>query len=114
MDKENMKTIDLHTGKFVLGNENRYVNSISGNFMKDYVCDNIDFNLSDVEWILIDKYFGEYWNNIVGIGGYFYWDEVTDFIYQNIINQKQLISQERIKFIVELMLAKIEKDGGFL
>jgi len=114
MDKEKMKRIDLHTKKVVPADEIRYTYSISGNLMKDYVCENIDFNLSDVEWKLIDKYFGEYWNNIIGIGGYFYWDEVTVFIHDNIMEEKQLISQERIKFVVELMLTKIEKDGGFL
>lgn len=109
-----MKRIDIHTKKELKDDEIRYSNSISPKVMKIYVFNNIDFFLSDYQWSLIDEAFSDYWNNKIGIGGYFYWDEITDYVFNNIVEKQQLISRERIEFIIEMMLSKIEKDGGFL
>ena len=74
----------------------------------------IEFELVDSQWKIIDEYFGEYWNNKIGIGGYFYWDEVVDYVYEGLINENMLISKARVEEIVNLMLTKIENDGGFM
>jgi len=109
-----MKRIDIHTRKEINDEEMRSSESISPDEMKDYVYSQIDFMLSELQWTLIDEFFSDYWNNIIGIGGYFYHDEVSAYIFNKIIERKQLISKERITFIVELMLSKIEEDGGFI
>lgn len=108
-----MKTIDIYTRKIDSTVQTENVGSTTNNIMKDYVYENIDFKLSEEVWILIHKYFIEYWDEIIGVGGYFCWDDVTQYIYNKIIDQKYLITQEKVNFIVELMLTKIEKDIGF-
>ncbi len=109
-----MKTIDIYTWKIDSSVQTENVGSTTNNIMKDYVYENIDFKLSEEVWILIRMYFIEYWDEFIGVGGYFYWDEISQYVYNKIIDQKYLITHEKVNFIVELMLTKIEKDGGFL
>lgn len=109
-----MKRIDIHTKKKINDDETRYSNTISAEEMKVFIFNQINFSLSEEQWALINVSFGDYWNNKVGIGGYFYWDEVSAYIYSKIIEDRQLISKNNIEIIVNLMLSKIEKDGGFM
>ena len=107
-----MKRIDLHTKDILQDGELRYNNSISSESMKEYIFNKIDFNISEYQWNIIEEHFADYWNNKIGIGGYFYHDEIVSSVYEKVIDKKQLISRERIEFIVESMLTKIEKDEG--
>ena len=109
-----MKSIDIHTKKELHNKEESYSKPISEELMKDHIFNTIDFPLSDDQWKLINDNFSEYWNNKIGIGGYFYWDEVFLYIYNQIQKSKHLIARERVYYIVELILSKIEKDGGFM
>ena len=109
-----MKKIDIHTRQKLDDNENKYNKQISSESMRNYILDSIEFSMSNDQWELINKHFSEYWNHKVGIGGYFYWDEVSSYVYKQLRQDKQVISQNRVDFIVELILSKIEKDGGFM
>lgn len=108
-----MKIIDIHTGKDST-NTDRYKTEIQSQLVKEYVLINIDFPLTDEYWIAIDKSFAEIWNNKLGIGGYFYWDEISKQIYSDLHNQKILIEFERLDRIVNFILTYIENTGGFL
>lgn len=108
-----MKMIDIHTGRET-EDENRYKRSIEGDQVYAYVLDQIDFPLPESHWRVIDHAFAEMWNNKVGIGGYFYWDEFTEYVYQETLKAKLLITHERIDLIVNLILTYIENSGGFL
>ena len=104
---------DIHTRKETKDNS-RYQNEIQSNLVKEYVLQNINFPLTDKYWATIDKSFAEIWNNKLGIGGYFYWDEFSTQIYSELQNQKMLIEYERLDKIVNLMLTYIENNEGFL
>jgi hypothetical protein len=108
-----MKIIDIHTKKETK-DFNRYENPINGNLVKDYILQHIDFPISHKYLDAIDKSFSEIWNNKIGIGGYFYLDEISKQIFSELQNQKMLIEFERIDKVVNLILTYIENDGGFL
>lgn len=114
MDDNGVRMYDIHTKKEIQDDDEKYDNSISPERMKIFVFNEIDFVLTDHQWYLIDGCFADYWNNKIGVGGYFYWDEVTNYIYSKFMEGKELIPYERVKLVVELMLGKIEKDGGFM
>ncbi len=108
-----MKIIDIHTKKETDGNSS-HKEEIKNNLVKDYVFQNIDFQLTDEYWDSIDESFAEIWNNKLGRGGYFYWDEISDQIFSILQNQKKLMEYSRVDKIVTLILTYIENDGGFL
>lgn len=107
------KMVDIHT-KIEVSNNDRYKNAIDNDLVKEYVLQNIDFPLTDEFWIAIDNAFADIWNNKLGIGGYFYWDEITNQIFSELQKKKMLIEFERIDKITNLILTYIENNGGFL
>ncbi len=108
-----MKIIDIHTKKEI-DNVNRYTDKIQSPLVKEYVLQSIDFQITHEYWLAIDKSFSEMWNNKVGIGGRFYWDEFSTQIFADLKNQKILIEYGRLDRIVNLILTYIENNGGFL
>lgn len=107
------KLIDIHTKKKIEDNSH-YQQSISPSLVKKYIYENIDFELPENQWIDIDSSFSDIWNNKLGIGKEFYWDEISKKVFIQIRNKKILIEFERIDKIVTLMLTFIEENGGFL
>ena len=108
-----IKTFDIHTQK-ELSEDVMESNPIASFQVKEYVYNNIDFELSDKYWNLIDDTFAEIWNNKIGRGGYFYWDEITGEIFSKFQHQKLLISFEQVNQIVELILTYFEDNDGML
>ena len=104
---------DIHTKEEVT-NSDRYKNSINNGLVKEYVLQNIDFQLTDEFWDIIDSAFADIWNNKLGIGGFFYWEEITNEIFSKLQKKKMLIEFERIDKITNLILTYIENTGGFL
>ncbi len=109
-----MKRIDIHTKKSLNDDEERYNNPINENAVEIYVRNNINFKLTDDYWSLINNSFSHYWNNILGIGGYIINEEIVEYIYKKIVDNKIIFGKEKVEKIVNLMLDKIEADGGFL
>ncbi len=109
----NSKIIDIHTQTEVV-NPNRYTNTIDNALVKRYVFQNINFPLNDTYWELIDISFYDIWNNKIGIGGEFYWDEISKWIFEKFQKRKILIEYERIDKIARLILTYIKTNGGFL
>lgn len=105
--------IDIHTKKKTEDNS-RYQKSINSEAVKDYVFQNIDFELPEDYWLEIDSSFADVWNNKLGIGKDFYWDEISTQVFNQIQSKKIFIEFQRIDRIVNLMLTFIEKNGGFL
>ena len=50
----------------------------------------------------------------LGRGGYFYWDELTTWIFDALRQKKILIEFERVDKVVNLILKYIDENGGFL
>ena len=108
-----MKKINIHTKKEVSDNTlpKEFVTDFS---TKVYVMKNIDFPLSESYWTIISDTFRKIWNDKIGIGGEFYWDEIVSEVYSEFQNRKILISFDRVEKVVNLMLTHIEEVGGFL
>jgi len=109
----NKKIINIHTRKEVT-NTDKDKKHIDPTLVKKYVFENINFHLTEEYWTLIDNTFSEIWNDKIGIGGYFDWDDISGQIYSNLKNQKILIEFEKIIQIVNLILTYIENTGGFM
>ena len=108
------KKIDIFRKDVIKDGEKRFSNPINAQIVQDYVTANIDFSLTEQQWLLIHEYFGECWNDKIGVGGEFYWDEISNYVYEKLVAGNQLIAEERVKVIVDLMLTKIQLDGGFM
>ena len=114
MRNDEVKRIDIHTKDQLKDNEERYSKPIDPNVIKEYVYENIEFEFPDSYWLIVNDTFEIYWNNILGIGGQFSWDEVGEYVFNEFQQRKILIEEYKIKTIVNLMLTKIENDNGFL
>ncbi|MBX2964580.1 MAG: hypothetical protein KF845_00440 [Cyclobacteriaceae bacterium] len=106
-----MKIIDIHTKKKPKRSPQKRIDEVA---VKNYVFQHIDFELTNEYWDEIDSEFAEIWNNKIGVGGYFYWDEISKDIYNALQEKKMLISYDRVDCIVNLMLTYIEDTGGFM
>lgn len=107
------KIINIHTRKEVT-NTDIVKKHIDPTLVKKYVFENINFHLTEEYWALIENAFSEIWNDKIGIGGYFDWDDISGQIYSNLKNQKILIEFEKLIQIVNLILTYIENTGGFM
>ena len=107
-----MKVIDLHTKKETDSSfQGKHIDNTA---VKSYVLKKIDFPLTDEQWASIDSAFAEIWNNKLGRGAEFYWDEIPPQVFEALKQQKVLISFDRVVIVVDLILTFIEKTGGFL
>jgi hypothetical protein len=107
------KMIDIHSKK-ELSNLPGSENDIKNSLVKDYVFSNISFPLTDRYWSVIDESFATIWNNKIGLGGYFYWDEIAKHVFEELKKEKMLMSYDRVEIITNLMLTYIEDTGGFM
>lgn len=104
------KLIDIHTQGKTKGIERKPINP---ELVKKYVFENLE-NLPEIQWNLIESEFSDIWNNKLGRGGYFYWDELTTWIFDALRQKKILIEFERVDKVVNLILKYIDENGGFL
>jgi hypothetical protein len=108
-----VKMIDIHTKKNITDNSH-YSRSIDSDLVKKYVFDNLDFILPENYWLEIDSSFSNVWNNAIGVGGYFYFDEISSQVFEQMQIKKIFIEYPRVDKIVNLMLTYIEDNGGFM
>ena len=109
-----MKRFYIHTGEQLNEGEEKNRSKISSNDMQQYIYEQIDFNLPLEHWDKLERSFADIWNNRLGIGGSFYWNSIAQQVYQDILKARILLTEQKVTFIVNLMLSKIEQDGGFL
>jgi hypothetical protein len=82
--------------------------------VKAFVQERLSYFLPEYIWEEINLAFGEKWNERLGYGGWFYGDEISDFVYTRIVSVRILMSYEQVEEIVHHMLTYIERNGGFL
>src|SRR5690554_6394619 len=104
------KLIDIHTQGKKKGIERKPINP---ELVKKYVFENLE-NLPEIQWNLIESEFSDIWNNKLGRGGYFYWDELTTWIFDALRQKKILIEFVRLDKCVIIILKYIVENGGFL
>ena len=106
--------IDLFRNKEIPEGENPYERKINSLEAYDYIKSHIEFNLEMNTWICIDKIFSEIWNDKIGLGGSFYWDEIEEKVLFEFKKQKILFPDNYVKTIVSLMLEYIKQIGDIL
>lgn len=82
--------------------------------IKQAVYNRIDFPLPESTWNAIDDAFGDYWNNVLGIGGDIYFDQFFDSINDRLKEKHILLLPDNLSQILTIMFDFIEMIGGFL
>ena len=88
--------------------------SIDPSKIKQAVYNRIDFPLPKSTWNAIDEAFGDYWNDVLGIGGDIYFDQFFDFINDRLKEKHILLLPDNLTHILTIMFDFIEMIGGFL
>ena len=89
-------------------------NKIDPRQVKKAVYARIDFPLPESTWEAIDDAFGDCWNNVIGIGGDIYFDQIFDFINDRLKKRHILLLPDNLARVLTIMLDHIEMVGGFL
>lgn len=106
--------IDIFRNKEIPEGENPYERDIDSIKVYNYIKSQIELNLPLEIWRIIDKIFSEIWNSKIGIGGYFYWDEIENDVLFEFKKLRIMIPDNDIKMIVHTILEYIEQNGGFI
>lgn len=88
--------------------------SIDPSKIKQAVYNRIDFPLPESTWNAIDEAFGDYWNNVLGMGGDIYFDQFFDFISDRLKEKHILLLPDNLGQVLTIMFDFIEMIGGFL
>ena len=88
--------------------------SIDPSKIKQAVYNRIDFPLPESTWNAIDEAFGDYWNNVLGIGGDIYFNQFFDFIRDRLKEKHILLLPDNLGQVLTIMFDFIEMIGGFL
>lgn len=88
--------------------------SIDPGKVKKAVYARIDFPLPESTWEAIDHAFGDCWNNVIGIGGDIYFDQIFDFVNGHLKKRHILLLPDNLARVLTIMLDHIEMIGGFL
>jgi hypothetical protein len=107
-----MPVIDLHSGKEIK-EDSSPVRAINAELVKDFVYEHVEFELPGIHWLEINDAFAEVWNNKIGLGNQFYWDDIVEQVFEQIQNKMLLIEYERVDRIITLILTYIEEHSGF-
>lgn len=87
---------------------------INHELVKAFVQERLSYFLPEYFWKEINLAFAQKWNEHLRYGGWFYWDEITDFVYERIVSLRIHMIYEQVQDIVDHMLNHIERSGGFL
>jgi len=104
--------IDLFRNKEIPEGENPYENVINSLEVYKYVLSHIEFKFKKQTWIYIDDIFSEIWNSKIGLGGFFYWEDVEEEVLLEFKKHRILILDNDVKTVVHLILEYIEQIGG--
>lgn len=106
--------IDLIRNKQIPDGENPFEKKINSNEVYDYVLANLEFELTETNWIYIDTIFSEIWNSKIGLGGDIYLDEIEDEVLLELKKQRILLPDSYVKTVVHLILDYIDQAGGII
>lgn len=86
--------------------------AFSEEMLHKIVLNQIDFDLSDDLWYVINDAFGNYWNNEVGLGNYFDNESMFYSVKKWINKRNFMISDEHLFKIVETITSFILSIPG--
>ncbi len=106
------KIIEFGTPKHSLENAHLREDAFTEEVIHSVVLSEIDFELPDKIWHEIDEGFGHFWNEEVGFGNDFYFDEACQSIYNHLKSVNMLYSYEKLEIIMDIFFNFIEKIPG--
>lgn len=87
---------------------------IDPNEVREYVFNSLGCNLEASDWSAIDRAFEDVWNNQLGYGAWFYYDDLAHRVDHNLRRQMVYVPHDVLQKIVALIIESIEVQGGLL
>ena len=81
---------------------------------KRAVYNRIKFELPNYLWNEIDTAFGDYWNNVIGMGEYIYEGQIEQHIYNHLKSRKIIFEYEKVEIITNIIFDYMSMTGGLL
>ena len=88
--------------------------SIDGARVKVAVYSRIDFELPDEIWDEIENSFSYCWNNVIGIRGPVYENQLETYVYIHLKSKNYIFEIEKVIKIVSIINDYINMTGGYL
>lgn len=83
--------------------------------LQKVVLSQIDFELPNEIWEIINEGFGKYWNEEVGFGNYADFDDSCRFIFNHLVSANILFPYDKLEIIMNILYDFIEQiPGAFL
>lgn len=82
--------------------------------VKAAVYSRIDFELPENIWENIDAGFAECWNNVIGLRGWIYEDQIEKFVFRYLQNHNILLEYSKVEKVVSIIYSYISMTGGLL
>jgi len=79
---------------------------------KRAVYNRIKFELPNYLWNEIDTAFGDYWNNVIGMGEYIYEGQIEQHIYNHMKSRKIIFEYEKVEIITNIIFDYMSMTGG--
>ena len=87
---------------------------IKSSKVKVAVYSRIDFDLPEDLWDKIDDLFAECWNDVIGLRGAIYENQIEQYIYNGLKKEKIIFPYDKVSKIVGIIFDYIKMTGGFL
>ena len=106
------KIIEFGTPKQSLENAHLREDAFTEPVVHSVILSEIDFELPDNIWYEINEGFEYFWNEEVGFGNDFYFDEACQSIYNHLKSVHILYSYDKLEIIMDIFFNFIEKIPG--
>ena len=80
----------------------------------EYFVRKMDTKIPDELWESINSAFAKVWNDKLGIGRHFYWDEIPLMVRNVLSEEKKLVPNDIIEKVTLLILEYIESNNGII
>lgn len=82
--------------------------------LKMVIEDHLGTELQPILWEAFDDAFTDYWDKELGVGTWFYFDQMAPFIYEKMKEKRILVSYEYIEKMCKIVLDFIEQIPGVI
>ena len=82
--------------------------------LKMVIEDRLGSELQPILWEAFDDAFTDYWDKELGVGTWFYFDQMAPFIYEKMKEKRILVSYECIEKMCKIVLDFIEQIPGVI
>ena len=82
--------------------------------LKMVIENHLGTELQPILWEAFDDAFTDYWDKELGVGTWFYFDQMAPFIYEKMKEKRILVSYEYIEKMCKIVLDFIEQIPGVI